>query len=296
MNATTTTTTTTNGDRSTASPFLNDYKLKFVLRRLLQTFLSGLLLKFDEDVEAPWFVYFLQIFIFVLPFVYGGVFILAADLSTFSRLYLSIIAGVMYFLFVFIFKIFFLFLSNRFHVRNEKKRFDKSKKNNSATTAATAPTHKSRQLSSTKASLFNDEQGYEFGSCCSSSTLYFLFPPLDFVVQLNSLGLAQISKQKLCRHLLRICFDSLLAGFVMLCSVNQLSIVYLQNYYSIGGSVCVFILSWCVVCMALYSLCIREPSEPAVYQPYDQFGVQHYYRSFYVICFQLIEIIYRLVQ
>ena len=273
-------------ERSTASPFLNEYKLKFVIRRLLQTFLSGLLLKFDDDVEAPWFIYLFQIVLFVLPFVYGGIFILAADLSSFSHLYLSIIGGVMYFLFVFTFKLALLILSNRLHYRDEKRRLNE--KTHKKNIASSKPTRQN-----TKTSLFNDEQGYEFGSCCSMATLFFLFPPLvNYFLQIDSQGITKINKSILLRNVLRIFIDSILAGFIMLCGINFESIVYLQRYYSIGGSICVFILTWCILCMSLYSLCIREPSEPAVYQPYDQFGVQHYHRSFYVICFQLIEIIF----
>ena len=274
---------------STASPFLNEYKLKFVLRRLLQTFLSGLLLKFDSDNETPWFIYLLQLVLFFMPFFFGGIFILSTDLSSYSRLYLSVIAAIIYFLFILLIKLALLILSNRKHYKNEKKNFQKSMKNNLAPLAS----RKSRQQGP-KASLFNDEQGYEFGSCCSMSTLYFLLPPpVDFFIQLNDFGLVQINKSKLFHNLMRILFDAILAGFMMFCSVFFESIVYLQNYYSLGGSVCVFIFSWMVLCSAFYSLCFRAPAEPAVYEPYDQYNLQHYYRAFYVVSFQLIEIIYK---
>ena len=278
--------------RSTASPFLNDYKLKFVGRRLLQTFLGGLLLKFESDNETPWFIYVLQLVLFFVPFVYGGVFILAADLSAFSRVYLSVIAGAIYAACVFTLKSTLLIVSNKIHLKNEKKRLEKLNKTPLGPKVARSSGQNSHRTSQ-KSSLFNDEQLYEFGDCCSFATLNFLLPPLEFLIQINSTGRLEVNKLKLLHSLVRIFCDAIVAGFMMYCSVSFESIVYLQAYYSLGGSVCVFILSWIVLCLGFYSLCVREPAEPAVYQPYDQFNIQHYHRAFYIICFQLIEIIYK---
>ena len=47
---------------STDIPLLNDYKKKFVLYRVLQTFLSGL-----KFAGVPWYTIPVQIVIFVFP-------------------------------------------------------------------------------------------------------------------------------------------------------------------------------------------------------------------------------------
>lgn len=273
-----------NASESTAAPFLNDYKRKFLTKRLIQTLLGGLLLKINSDEDVPFFIYLYQIVLFIVPFFFGGIFILASDLSNFDRLYLSIIAGGTFFIYIFLLKLIVLFVSSKAYFKSEVKRIQASAK---------SPSSIKKPSRINKNNLFNDEQDYQFDTCCSISSLDFVLPPIGYIMQAEPTTKMRINKLKLFAYILRILFDSLVSGYMMFCAVYFQSIVYLQKFYSIGGAVCIFVFNWIVLCIGFFSLCIREPPEPAIYQPYDQYKIQHYTRSFYIICFQLIEIIYK---
>uniref|UniRef100_H2Z776 Pecanex-like protein n=1 Tax=Ciona savignyi TaxID=51511 RepID=H2Z776_CIOSA len=73
------------------APLLNEYKLEFVLRRLPQTLLGGLNLKLGY--EAPFYVYVLQIVVWLVPWVVSAAFTLATELGGLSILISSIVCG-----------------------------------------------------------------------------------------------------------------------------------------------------------------------------------------------------------
>ena len=60
-------------------PLLNDYKQQFVKKRLPQTFLGGPNIKLGY--QAPCYVYFLQILVWILPFIVGGICTILIELA-----------------------------------------------------------------------------------------------------------------------------------------------------------------------------------------------------------------------
>ena len=297
-----TTTTTTAGERAgrrdrttnDVAPFLNEYKQKFLFKRLIQTLFGGLILKIDSETRVPWFIYFFQIVFYLIPFVFGGIFILVTDLTGFNRLYISFIGGGVFMIYMFLLKLIVLIVSSRSYWNKLKKLndFEKNQKQKLQKNQAISVSKKLNKL----ATAYNDDEEYQFGSFCSISTLNFLLPPIGQFITLKE-GTGQVSvhvnKCQLVRLLLRVLFDAFLAGLLMFCSINFESIVYLQNLYILAGAILVFIFNWIVLVNVFYSLCIHEPPEPAIYQAYDTYGIQHYMRTFYALGFFIIEMIYK---
>jgi len=268
-----------NREIQTRAPLINDYKRKFLFKRLLQTLLGGLVLYFGAEDPIPFYVYLFQIVQFVIPFFFGGLFILIADLTKYEKLNMSLIAGAIYLLFILVFKVFSLLLINAKHYKKlkaEKERNSKSKSNS---------TRRNR-------GELNDEESYQFDSFCSLSTLNFLFPSISLFVTLVDSKL-KLNKMRFLASIVRIFLDSFLSGLLMFCGVYFLSFTYLQKFYSIGGAVCIFILNWIVLLVGFYSVAFRSPPEPAIFQPYDRFEIKHVTRFFYIFCFYLIEFIYK---
>ena len=81
---------------STKVPLLNEYKKEFFYKRLPETFFGGLKLKFGYDV--PFYVYFFQVWLWLLPAVIAGVMVLLTELAGLNVLYSCIIAGGVVFL------------------------------------------------------------------------------------------------------------------------------------------------------------------------------------------------------
>lgn len=263
----------------TASPFLNDYKRNFVLKRLLQTLLGGLILKFNSDIHVPWFIYFLQILLFTIPFLIGGVCILIRDLinSTSSNLNIPIIGACVYFFYLVCLKFVAIILTNKSYIKKNRPQKDsKSIKKK------------------TRSNLLNDEQNYSFEKFFSYTTLEFILPFQNGIfVSFTAESRTKIEKRKLFICLLKILVDSSVAGFIMFCSIYFESINYLQTFYSLGASIVLFILHWILLSICFYSLTVRQPPEPAIYQPDDYLNIQHYTRAGYVLAFQIIECVYK---
>ncbi len=76
----------------------------------------------------------------------------------------------------------------------------------------------------------------------------------------------------------------------MFCGIYLLSTNYLFKYYNTAGVIFIFILNWLVLLLTFNPICIRAPPEPAIYQQYGT-KYQHLFRSFYVIIFQITELI-----
>jgi hypothetical protein len=268
-----------NREISTRAPLINDYKRKFLFKRLLQTLLGGLVLYFGVEHSIPFYVYLFQIVQFVIPFVFGGVFILIADLTKYDRLNMSLIAGAIYLFFMLMFKIFSLIFINAKHFRKLKKEAEKNSK---------SKMNQKRRIRAEQ----NDEESYEFDSFCSLSALNFLFPYTNLFLSIVGNKL-KLNKVRFLASIVRISIDSFLNGLLMFCCVYFLSLVYLQKFYPIGGAVCIFILNWIVLLIAFYSLAFRNPPEPAIFQPYDRFEIKHLTRAFYIFLFYVVEFIYK---
>lgn len=78
----------------------------------------------------------------------------------------------------------------------------------------------------------------------------------------------------------------------MFFSIYLLNFNYTQPTLTTGGAVCLFTLNWLTIIVALNALVIREPPEPAMFQPYGSI-LQHFTRSFYVLTFLIIEFSYK---
>lgn len=145
---------------STVAPFINDYKQRFVKKRLLENFLGGLLLIIDSDDDVPIFIYVLQFILFLIPFGFGGVSILIADLNgqdSNERWKTSLIASSLFFLYIIILKLTSVNLNFKTNAQNkESTNFKKS---------------------------FEDDSKYEFdGNFFSMTTLNFVLPPSGIVI------------------------------------------------------------------------------------------------------------------
>jgi hypothetical protein len=297
----------------TDAPFINEYKLKFLLKRMAKTLLGGLILvKINSELHVPWYIYLLQVIVFLVPFLIGGVSILIRDLigmST-SNFYIPIAAGLAYACLVLNLKLLsMLIVSCVYKSRSSSKQSkssnrpsvstDSKSSSTSSSTNSTLKLNKKRQLNrnSGHVNFYNEEQDYEFTGFCSMSTLLFIIPPPGVFYQRISTSAdsnsTKLNFPKLLVYLLRILLDALLAGFLMYCAVCFLSVNYLQTLMPLGGAIVIFVLNWPVLLITLYSLTIREPREPAIYEPYDAYRVQHYTRAFYVICLYLVEMGYK---
>ena len=70
-------------------PLLNDYKQEYVKKRLPQTFLGGPNLKLGY--QAPCYIYLLQILVWILPFIFGGI---CTILTEIARLNIILSGGI----------------------------------------------------------------------------------------------------------------------------------------------------------------------------------------------------------
>lgn len=258
-----------NREPSTSSPLLNDYKRNFFFKRFLQTALGGPIFLFNSSIKAPPYIYVLQIIFLIFPFIFGGVCILIHDLINTDKwnLYISIIAGCIYFLLIFSLKIFTIIIVNK--SSNE----DQSRINENT-------------------NRLSDEQNFEFSNFFSKSTIEFLIP-ISNEQFIRSDSKKKIKIRKIIKSIIQNLFDSFLAGFLMFNSVYFESIIYFQNFFSLAPSIILFILHWFVLTISFYSFCFRNPPELAIYQPYDNLNINRYYRVFYIFFFQLIELIYK---
>lgn len=250
-------------------PFLNDYKRNFFFKRLLQTIIGGPIFIFNSTINAPVYIYIFQIFFLILPFLFGGISILIHDLINTDKwnLYTSIIAGCIYFFIILFLKMLTLIIVNKSNEKKDKKNVEKQNR-------------------------LNDEQNFEFGNLFSKSTVEFLIPTSSEIIVESDSTRMTITK-KIIKTILKNLFDSCVAGFLMFSSVYLESIVYLKSFYSLAPSIILFILHWIVLTLSFYSLCFRNPPEIAVYRSYDNLNLNQYYRIFYVLLFQLIELIYK---
>ena len=289
----------------TDAPFINEYKLKFLLKRLAKTLFGGLILtKINADLRVPWYVYPIQLILFVMPFVIGGIFILIRDLVNMSgwNLYIPIIAGVIYSTLIFILKFVSLMVINEVYKKRNSNKSSKVAKPTASSDSVTSNTlklnkkrHQNRKYN--QINFYNEEQDYEFTGFCSLSTFAFILPPVGifyfkFLDDSSNKYKMKVNALKLLTYMFRILVDSFLAGLLMFCVVYFLAINYLQMFMPLGAAIVIFILNWIVYLITFYSLTIREPFEPAIYQPYDSLRIQHYMRTFYVLCLLLIELIY----
>jgi hypothetical protein len=293
----------------TDAPFINEYKLKFLLKRMVKTLLGGLILvKINTELRVPWYIYPIQLVVFIVPFCIGGVSILIRDLinTNDSNFYVPIAAGLFYMAYVLLLKLISLLVVNCIYKRRHSAKRARKKPaesrpsvstdSKSSSTSSTLKLNKKRQLNKNNGYMdfYNEEQDYEFTGFCSLSHLLFILPPPGVFYRRDvETDSTRLYFPKLVAYLVRIAADAILAGFLMYCAVYFLSINYLQTLMPLGGAIVIFLLDWIVLLITLYSLTIREPLEPAIYEPYDAYRVQHFTRAFYVLCLFLVELGYK---
>lgn len=81
---------------STKVPVFSEYKKKFLIKRLTETFLGGLRVKFENKV--PFCVYFFQVAVWIFPIIIIGTFVIVSEFSSLDVLYASITVGIFNFL------------------------------------------------------------------------------------------------------------------------------------------------------------------------------------------------------
>lgn len=263
--------------QQTVAPLLNIYKQKFLIKRIIQNLFGGLILAFDsDDSRIPFSIYLIQLVLFFVPFLIGGILILITDVAGYPAKYASLTAGLIYMFYLLTMKLILTLIAN--------KNYLKAESNSAMRESNVSSSSQSRILSSKE----------EFDSVASK--INFIFSTIDICIDTsNNKKKLKLNKWTLLKCFMRILFDSVLAGYILSFSVYFESFIYLQTklQFNLAGSVCIFIFNWFVFLLTLYSLTIRAPTEPAIYQAYDNLNIQYYSRAFYVISFQLIEIIFK---
>lgn len=276
-------------ERNFEAPLLLDYKRKFVLKRVLQTIFGGCVLKFDYKVPA--YIYINQIILYIIPFIFCGIGILIVDLvPTFDRIFVSLIVALIFCIYQLSLKIILKVITYR---QNRPFTTSTTTTTTRATTATTNKTFAKRSNLLAEEDVLDfddDDDGGCVVKCCSSDKLKYLMPNL-----VNGNSNRSNTCLYVCLFLFKLLIDTIIAGYIIFCSVYFYSLSYLYNIYSLGGNIVIFILSWFTICNSLYALLIREPFEIAVYDTSNDFSLNLNYttRAFYVCCFFIVETIYK---
>ena len=90
---------------------------------------------------------------------------------------------------------------------------------------------------------------------------------------------------------IRLLCDASGAGLLMFFSIYLLNFSYTVPQLTAGGAAVLFTFNWLTVLVSLNPLVVREPPEPAMFQPYGS-TLQHCTRSFYVLTLLTIEFAY----
>lgn len=223
---------------------LNDYKKEFFWKRFSQTVLGGARLRIGYS--APWYVYVLQVVLFFVPFVVGGICTLIAELG-------SIRWDVPMYICACIMLVYSGLLQLYSHaVRNRH--------------LAVVPIH-------LKNGLLEEEDQISFTSCCSSNTIQFIIPGKKYKIN--------------------VVIHSFFTGIT--CGLGMAFLLPTRLYSlfeSSSATWILFVFGWMTVCIALYSLIVNQPIEPALFRPADRLELGALMRPFYVLCFVLTDRIF----
>ena len=146
------------------TPFINDYKRKFVQKRLAENLLGGVLLNIQSDDDVPCYIYLLQITLLVIPFIFGIVPIIIIDVAKSNALNTSIIGACIFLLYVFTLRSISLIINY--------KSFLKDRKIQPISPSDLSVSH----LNSSTRKINSDTTNYDFEGFFSISTLNFLLP------------------------------------------------------------------------------------------------------------------------
>ena len=231
-------------ENRTTVPLLNSYKYGLVARRLLQTVTGGLKLQ-----RAPCYVHLCQLAIYVAPLALAVPFVVLDGLKVWNEYYLALVYAFIHTLTHFTLRIVVCCSRKSSHVQEDART--------------------ERQLDD------DDEDVIEVTSCCSHSTLLFIF----HFKSVPSLLLHSLLKYGLL---------SFTSSFVLLPRT-------LTSHLPLPGAVVVGIISWLVTCGVHYSLGVNTPHETAVYRPTDLLGLTPLMRPFYLIFCATVIIVVRFV-
>lgn len=126
------------------APLLNDYKLDFFIKRFPQTLLGGVKLRLGYD--APFYVYFNQVFVFLLPLLLGGILTIISEYEVLSSLICCYVYGCLVTCLVLIVNLAVWFTNRRY-----------------------------TNVSKVQPNLLAEEDEVEFESCCGLETFQFIF-------------------------------------------------------------------------------------------------------------------------
>ncbi|KAK6181580.1 hypothetical protein SNE40_009406 [Patella caerulea] len=223
-------------------PLLNEYKQEFLWKRFPQTVLGGPKLRLGYD--APAYVYLNQIFLWIMPWLIGGIFTLTIELSYSDDilknnlvLFCSVYGACM--------SIFVLLIQIFSSIQHAKQKNDVKfmKKHN----------------------LLSEEDEVEFDSCCGSETVHFVIPPKSFKINI----------------LLHALISGMLCGLSLWYLLPwSLNILFFYNY---GATAVLHMLGWLTVCVAQYPLTTGSPPEPAMYRTMDVWELSPITRPFYAL-------------
>ena len=233
-------------ENRTTVPLLNSYKHGLVRRRLLQTVTGGLKLQ-----RAPCYVHLLQSTIYVVPLALAIPFVVLDGLKVWNEYYLALVYAFIHTLALF---------TLRLSVYCSRK-----------------CVHADRGAGTeTQLEDDDDDDAIEaVTSCCSQSTLFFIFPSK--------------SLPSLLLHSLLVCgLLSFTSSFVLLPRT-------LTTHLPLPGAVVVGIAGWLVTCGVHYSLTVNSPPETAVYRPTDLLGLAPLMRPAYLIFCATFIIVVRFV-
>ena len=219
-------------EHRTTVPLLNGYKHGLATRRLLQTVTGGLKLQ-----KAPCYIHLLRLSIYLSPLVFAIPFIIVDSVGVWNEYYLAFVYAFIYTLTVFALRI--------------------------SVYCAMKCTHAEGDNYPQSDRQFNNDNTIEGTSCCSYSTLFFIFHSKSIV--------------SLFLHSLVVCgLLSFTSSFILLPRV-------LTEHLPLPGAVVVCITGWLVTCGAHYSLNVNQPHETAVYRPTDLLGLEPLMRPVYLI-------------
>ncbi|CAH1791455.1 unnamed protein product [Owenia fusiformis] len=145
---------------SDGSPLLNDYKSEFVWKRIPQTLFGGLKLRLGYD--APAYVYLNQIVLWLLPWLFGGVFTLLVELNVIHYTIGMYVYGALMTIYVIVVNIITLVVQTK--------------------SSAISP------LSNTN-NLLADDDEIDFTSCCGVQTFEFVVPGKKYKINIVLHGL-----------------------------------------------------------------------------------------------------------
>ena len=237
-------------------PLLNHYKYDLLRRRMLAVITGGLNIR-----RAPWLLHFIQIVLWLSPFLLSVPFVVVDALKLWNHYYIALVYAI-------VMVMFSLTLELCVVVWRHCKGEIYSVLLYSSYMLYTGGVFTSSQ--------YGDEQdeAIEFDSLLDRTSLDFIFSS---------------------KRIPSLILTPLVTGLLSYAVCYPLLPSVLLESLPVAGVVVVFILGWTTGCIALYSLCARAPTEIAVYRATDPLELKFITRPLYVISLTAFYIALRFV-